>query len=117
MKVLCIFQSPPHGKSSGREGLDATLAISSFCEDIGVIFIRDGVFQLKKDQQPSEILNRDYSKTFKLFSLYDISKVYVLDDSLKDNSLKVEDLILNVEVIDYAKLISLLNDSQIKLVF
>ncbi len=37
-----VFRTHPHSTSKGREGLDAILAASAFCEDIRIFFIDDG---------------------------------------------------------------------------
>ncbi|MBT0727293.1 sulfurtransferase complex subunit TusC [Rosenbergiella australiborealis] len=80
--IAFIFKHPPHGSSSGREGLDALLATAALSEDIGVFFIGEGVFHLLNSQQPKTIFARDYIVAFKLLELYDIENVYVCQQSL-----------------------------------
>ena len=45
MKLAFLFRTAPHGNAISREGLDALLAATAFCdeEEIGVFFIDDGV--------------------------------------------------------------------------
>ena len=62
-QLTYVFRSAPHGSSSGREGVDALLAASAYCEDISVLFIGDGVYQLIAGQQTGNILSKDYSPT------------------------------------------------------
>jgi tRNA 2-thiouridine synthesizing protein C len=81
-RVAFVFSSAPHGSASGREGLDALLAMSAFTDDIGVFFLGDGVFQLLTGQQPQAVLARDYIATFRVLPLYDIETFYVCADSL-----------------------------------
>ena len=71
-----LFRTAPHGCASGREGVDALLA-ASLLENIRVIFIGDGVYQLLASQQTQNILSKDYAPMFKLFELYDIEQVFV----------------------------------------
>lgn len=42
MKIAFLFRTSPHGTSISREGLDAILAATAFCDpdDIGVFFYR-----------------------------------------------------------------------------
>ncbi|MBT0722152.1 sulfurtransferase complex subunit TusC [Tatumella sp. TA1] len=80
--IAFVFKTPPHGASSGREGLDALLATAALTEDIGVFFIGEGVFHLVAGQQPSTIFARDYIATFKLLELYDIEQVYACQYSM-----------------------------------
>lgn len=67
-KLAILFTQPPFGSATSREGLDALLAASTFCqeEEILILFLNDGVFNLLKNQQPAEILQKDHIATFKL---------------------------------------------------
>ncbi|MWN05147.1 sulfurtransferase complex subunit TusC [Gilliamella sp. Pas-s95] len=85
-KVAIIISSPPHGNAKGREALDIALATSAF-NQISVFFVDDGVFHLLPNQQPDEILMRDYIATFNMLELYDIDNVYVCESSLKSRNL------------------------------
>ncbi|AFH93597.1 TPA: sulfurtransferase complex subunit TusC [Providencia stuartii] len=86
-KFAFVFTSMPHGNASGREGLDALLATSALTEDISVFFLSDGVCQLLANQNPTEILARDYISTFKILPLYDIDNIYICSDSLKERGI------------------------------
>jgi tRNA 2-thiouridine synthesizing protein C len=77
-----VFSSPPHSTSAGREGLDALLAASAYSDDISVVFVGDGVFQLLDKQSPAAILSKDYIPMFKLLDLYDIVDIRICKASL-----------------------------------
>ncbi|MCW8329676.1 sulfurtransferase complex subunit TusC [Photobacterium sp. SDRW27] len=94
-----VFHSAPHGTSSGREGLDAVLATSAYSEDLNVFFVGDGVFQLLKDQQPDQVLCRDYIATFKMLELYDIENIYVCQQSLFERGIDSNELVIDSEVL------------------
>ncbi len=96
-QLTYLFRSAPHGKSSGREGVDALLAASAYCEDISVIFMGDGVYQLLLGQDPGAILSKDYAPMLKLFDLYDIEQVFVCSDSLAQRGLAQADLVIDVQ--------------------
>ncbi|MRS91469.1 sulfurtransferase complex subunit TusC [Enterobacteriaceae bacterium RIT714] len=93
-RIAFVFSSAPHGSASGREGLDALLAMSALTEDIGVFFIGDGVFQILAGQQPQKILARDYIATFKVLPLYDIETFWVCAASLKERGLDEKTLMV-----------------------
>lgn len=97
--VAFIFQTPPHGTASGREGLDALLATSALNEDVGVFFSGDGVYQLLADQDPNVILGRHYTPTFGLLELYDVEHIYLCQASLMARGLQVEQLAIAVQVL------------------
>ncbi|MCL9783858.1 sulfurtransferase complex subunit TusC [Vibrio sp. S4M6] len=94
-----VFKSLPHSVSSGREGLDALLAASAYCEHIQLFFVGGAVAQLLEDQQPDKILSRDYSATFKLMELYDIEDVYVCQDSLDKMGLSEASFVIDVQTL------------------
>lgn len=89
-RVAFIFTHSPHGDASGREGLDAVLAMSALTEDIGVFFIGDGVLQILPGQQPEKILMRNYIATFGVLPLYDIDRCYVCAASLQQRGLPLD---------------------------
>ncbi|PFG55127.1 tRNA 2-thiouridine synthesizing protein C [Vibrio sp. ES.051] len=96
-QLTYLFRSAPHGRTSGREGVDALLAASAYSEDISVIFFGDGVYQLLLGQDPSMILSKDYAPMLKLFDLYDIEQVFVCTDSLVERGLAQADLVIDAQ--------------------
>ena len=117
MKLAFLFRTAPHGNAISREGLDALLATTAFCdeEEIGVFFIDDGVLNLLDGQNPELLLQKDFIRTFKLLDLYDIEQRFVCADSLDQYNLQTEQFIISAEKIDRTSLIKKL--SQIEKVF
>ena len=117
MKLAFLFRTAPHGNAISREGLDALLAATAFCdeEEIGVFFIDDGVLNLLDGQNPELLLQKDFIRTFKLLDLYDIEQRFVCTDSLDQYNLQTEQLIISAEKIDRTSLINKL--SQVEKVF
>ena len=114
MKLAFLFRTAPHGNAISREGLDALLAATAFCdeEEIGVFFIDDGVLNLLDGQNPELLLQKDFIRTFKLLDLYDIEQRFVCDDSLDQYNLQTEQLIISTEKIDRTSLINKLSQAE-----
>ena len=114
MKLAFLFHTAPHGNSISREGLDALLAATAFCdeEEIGVFFIDDGVLNLLDGQNPELLLQKDFIRTFKLLDLYDIEQRFVCADSLDQYNLQTEQLIISAEKIDRTSLINKLRQAE-----
>ena len=114
MKLAFLFRTAPHGNAISREGLDALLAATAFCdeEDIGVFFIDDGVLNLLNGQNPELLLQKDFIRTFKLLDLYDIEQRFVCADSLDQYHLQTEQLIISAEKIDRTSLINKLSQAE-----
>lgn len=117
MRLGFVFRTFPHSNAKGREGLDALLAASAYCEDIEVFFIGHGVTQLIHEQDPKQILSRDYISAFKLLELYDIEKVYVCSASLSECHLNADTLIINVEKLSSEEINNRLHNCQKILTF
>ena len=117
MKLAFLFRTAPHGNAISREGLDALLAATAFCdeEEIGVFFVDDGVLNLLDGQNPELLLQKDFIRTFKLLDLYDIEQRFVCADSLDQYNLQTEQLIISAEKIDRTSLINKLR--QVEKVF
>ena len=114
MKLAFLFRTAPHGNAISREGLDALLAATAFCdeEDIGVFFIDDGVLNLLDGQNPELLLQKDFIRTFRLLDLYDIEQRFVCADSLDQYNLQTEQLIISAEKIDRTSLINKLSQAE-----
>ncbi len=114
MKLAFLFRTAPHGNAISREGLDALLAATAFCdeEEIGVFFIDDGILNLLDGQNPELLLQKDFIRTFKLLDLYDIEQRFVCDDSLDRYNLQTEQLIISAEEIDRTSLLNKLRQAE-----
>ena len=114
MKLAFLFRTAPHGNAISREGLDALLAATAFCdeEEIGVFFVDDGVLNLLDGQNPELLLQKDCIRTFKLLDLYDIEQRFICADSLDQYNLHAEQLIISAEKIDRTLLINKLSQAE-----
>jgi sulfur relay protein tusC/dsrF len=114
VKLVFLFRTAPHGNAISREGLDALLAATAFCneEEIGIFFIDDGVLNLLDGQNPELLLQKDFIRTFKLLDLYDIEQRFVCANSLDQYNLQAEQLIISAEKIDRTSLINKLSQAE-----
>ena len=114
MKLAFLFRTAPHGNAISREGLDALLAATAFCdeEEIGVFFVDDGVLNLLDEQNPELLLQKDFIRTFKLLDLYDIEQRFICADSLDQYNVQTEQLIISAEKIDRTLLINKLSQAE-----
>lgn len=89
-QLAFLFTQPPFGTATSREGLDALLAASAFCDedDILILFLDDGVFNLLEGATPADILQKNHLATFKLLELYELHECYVCQESVKERGLE-----------------------------
>jgi sulfur relay protein tusC/dsrF len=114
MKLAFIFRTAPHGRSISREGLDALLAATAFCDetDIGAFFVEDGILNLLSNQEPTAILQKDVAKMFKLLDLYDIEQRFICADSLAQFSLRADELVLACQVLSRSEWMAQLQQAE-----
>lgn len=88
--LLFIFRSAPYSTPTAQEGLDAVLAAAIFDQQIALLFIGDGVFQLLKNQSPPS--GKNQMKMLQSLNMYDIDQVFVQSTALSVRGLSKQDL-------------------------
>lgn len=94
-KILLISRQAPYGKSTAREAIDAAIAASIFDQDIGVLFMDDGVFQLLANQKGQLIDQKNIGSILPALGLYGIENVYVHQESLDARKINLDEIIFN----------------------
>lgn len=115
-KFLYVNRKAPYGSIYALESLEVVLIGAAFDQDVSLVFIDDGVFQLKKNQQTSVssgIGVKDFSKTYRALEGYDVEKLYVDKKSMEERGLSVDDLLVPVEVLDDAPLAELMEQQDV----
>lgn len=89
----------PHVGSHVQEALDQLLTTAAFDQVVSVLFLDDGVFQLKGGQNPARLAGKDTAAIFKVLSVYDVKQLFVESESLAERGLQTDDLILPVQAL------------------
>ncbi|MCZ6831433.1 MAG: sulfurtransferase complex subunit TusC [Gammaproteobacteria bacterium] len=79
--MLC--RRAPYAGYLARAGLDAALAAAVFEQDLTVLFMDEGIWQLLPDQHSAEIECKSIASTLDSMPLYDIESFYVDAESLR----------------------------------
>ena len=111
--LLYINRRAPHGTIYAHEALEVVLIGAAFEQDGSLAFIDDGVFQLKKDQDTSDIHTKNFSKIYKALEMYDVEKLFVEKESLDKRGLTEDDLSVDVKVINSSEMKKLITDSEV----
>lgn len=90
---LFIFKHPPHSNLSAKEGMDFAFSCAAFDQDVDALFIDDGVFQLIKNQQTTQLELKNHSLGIEAFSLYGINHCYYDESSFSQRHLQPEQMI------------------------
>lgn len=93
-KFLFVIHTPPVSGIFGQETLDAILTMAAFDRKVALLFLDDGVFQLKKGQRPECIDLKDTAPIFQALALYGVEEILVEEESLQERGLRADDLFL-----------------------
>lgn len=116
-KFMLVNRKAPHGTIYALESLEVVLIAAAFEQDVSVVFVDDGVYQLKKGMQTNAIATKDFSPTYRALEDYDVDKLYVETESLAARGLTVDDLVAPVRLVDAATLASLMEQQDVVLSF
>lgn len=99
-KLLYVITQAPYSSANGHEALEAILIACAFEQEVNVLFIHDGVFQLKSEQSTEQSLLKQTTKTFRALSDFGVEAAYVFDSSLFSRALTVDELMIEPTVVD-----------------
>ena len=91
-KLLVIVRRAPYVGTLAYEALDAVLVAGVFEQDVTVVFMDDGVYQLLRGQNANAIGMRNVGRGLRALETYDVKQVYVDGESLTARGLRPEDL-------------------------
>lgn len=91
-KFMYLNRRCSFGSVYALESLEVVLIAAAFEQDVSLVFIDDGVYQIIKGQNPEGIGMKNFSKTFNALGDYEINKLYVSKESLTERGLTEDDL-------------------------
>ena len=116
-KFMYINRRPPYGTIYALEGLEVALIGAAFDQDVSMVFVDDGVYQLKNEQDTGDTGMKNFSPTYRALEMYDVEKLYVERESMEARGLNVDDFVVPVEVLSAAKLADLIAEQDVILNF
>jgi tRNA 2-thiouridine synthesizing protein C len=93
------------------------LISAAFDQDVSLVFMDDGIYQIVKGQHTKAIDVKNFSPTYRALEGYDIEKLYVDKDSLEQRGLTEDDLLVDVQVLDAAGMAKLMAEQDVVLSF
>jgi len=112
-KIMHVLRHAPHGTIYSYEGLEMILIMAAYEQDLSVVFVGDGVYAIKKNQDTAGIGIKGFAKTFMALDGYDVEKLYVDRVSLEERGLSEADLLVDVEVLDSSEIGALMNGQDV----
>ena len=103
-RILYVNRRAPHGTIYAQEALELVLVGAAFEQHVSLAFMDDGVFQLRRGQDPSALGFKDFSRTFRALADFDVEALFVERASLEARGLGKDDLLAPVTVVDSPEL-------------
>ncbi|MGD8913612.1 MAG: sulfurtransferase complex subunit TusC [Candidatus Thiodiazotropha sp.] len=91
-KFMYLNRRAPYGTIYAWESLEVVLIGAAFDQDVSLAFLDDGVYQLVKGQDTTEVDMKNFSPTYQALGDYDVTKLYVEKESLEERGLTLDDL-------------------------
>jgi tRNA 2-thiouridine synthesizing protein C len=116
-KFMFVNRRAPYGTIYALESLEVVLIAATFDQDVSLVFVDDGVYELVKGQNTQAIGIKNHSKTYRALDGYDVQKLYVERESLAARGLTEDDLIVDVQVLGSAEMAALMAEQDVVLSF
>lgn len=107
---LFILRQTPYSSHLAREALDMALAFAAFDQEVALLFMGDAVYQLVEQQNTQQHGVKNIAKTLDSLALFDIEKIYICHESLKQRQLdkvQIKPFVQQLQAVDIERLISL----------
>ncbi|MBK1700377.1 sulfurtransferase complex subunit TusC [Thiococcus pfennigii] len=126
-KFLYLNRKAPYGTIYAWESLEVVLIGAAFDQEVSLLFVDDGVYQLTKSQDTVGIGMKNFSPTYRTLGDYEVKSIYVDRASLAARGLTQDDLVEVawedwesgeekdniVEVVDAARATELMEESDV----
>ena len=116
-KFMFVNRKAPYGTIYALESLEVVLITATFDQDVSLVFVDDGVYELVKGQQTKDIGIKNFSPSYRALDGYDVEKLYVDKQSLEQRGLTESDLLVPAEVLDAKAMGELMAEQDVILSF
>lgn len=116
-KFLYVNRKAPYGTVYAQESLEVVLIGAAFEQDVSLVFIDDGVYQLAKGQDTKALGVKNFSPTFRALEDYDVTKLFVEKESLEARGLSADDMVVPVTIMGAQEMAEYMNGQDVILSF
>ncbi|MFT5446196.1 MAG: tRNA 2-thiouridine synthesizing protein C [Gammaproteobacteria bacterium] len=115
--IAFVTRHAPHGSVFAQEALEVVLLGAAFEQRVRLVFMDDGIFQIKKGQDTEALGVKNFARAFNALPMYELDRIVVERESLQARGLDTDDLAIEVEVLNAADIARMLDDSDVLLGF
>ena len=115
--IAFLTRRAPHGSIFAQEALEVVLLGAAFEQRVRLVFMDDGVFQIKRGQDTVALGVKNFARAFPALQMYELERIVVERESMRERGLGVDDLLIDVEVLDKQQIAHILDDSDVLMGF
>ncbi|NQV48690.1 MAG: sulfurtransferase complex subunit TusC [Rhodospirillaceae bacterium] len=123
-KFMYVNRKAPYGTIYALEVLEAVLISAAFEQHAAIVFIDDGVYQIKKGQDTAAINMKNFSKTYGIIEMEKedadededmdmVWRIIVEKESMEARGLSADDFVVDVEVLPSAELAKVMAEQDV----
>ena len=116
-KFMFVNRKAPYGTVYALESLEVVLIAATLDQDVSLVFLDDGVYELVKGQNTKAVGIKNFSPSYRALEGYDVEKLYVERESMDARGLSEDDLLVPVEVLSSAEMAALMAEQDVVLSF
>lgn len=91
--ILILQRQAPYGNSLARDGIDFVLTSAAYDQNISILFMGDGVFQLTQKQVSTDIQLKNHAGALEILPLYDVEQIFIVKEDLEARNLVQTDIL------------------------
>ncbi len=123
-KFMYVNSRAPYGTIYALEVLEAVLISAAFEQHACIVFIDDGVYQIKKGQDTGAVNMKNFSKTYGIIAMEKedadededmdmVWRIIVEKESMEARGLGADDFVIDVEVIASDELAAIMAEQEV----
>ncbi len=123
-KFMYVNRKAPYGTIYALEVLEAVLISAAFEQHACIVFIDDGVYQIKKGQDTAAVNMKNFSKTYGIIAMEKedadededmdmVWRIIVEKESMEARGLSADDFVVDVEVIASGELAAIMAEQEV----
>jgi tRNA 2-thiouridine synthesizing protein C len=116
-KFMFVNRKPPYGTVYALESLEVVLITATLDQDVSLVFLDDGVYELVKGQNTKGLGIKNFSPSYRALEGYDVEKLYVERESMEARGLTEDELLVPVEVLSTVEMAALMAEQDVVLSF
>ena len=123
-RFMYVNRKAPYGTIYALEVLEAVLISAAFEQHAAIVFVDDGVYQIKKGQNTEAVNMKNFSKTYGIIEMekedadededMDMEwRIIVEQESMEARGLSKDDFVVDVEVIPSDELAKIMAEQEV----